>query len=190
MRELRLILILLLPLLFLTTCKKYPEDPFISLRTVKMRLEGEWQLERIEINGENVGYLYNDSLAPFTFKDFKFWFVFDFAIETPVGTKKETKDVLVINTSSRKKSDATNNVDISGTPFYFFPEKEKTFINVGTAGYLISTKEYKISTILFNLLTTYSWRWQIKTLYNKVFVIEKNKDNLNYRISFKKIRNH
>lgn len=37
----------------ISTYKKYPEDDF-TFRTFKQRLEGEWRIEKIEINRENV----------------------------------------------------------------------------------------------------------------------------------------
>ena len=45
------ILILLSTLLFLpiTSCKKYEDDHFIRLRTVKHRIEGSWRLNEIEL---------------------------------------------------------------------------------------------------------------------------------------------
>ena len=106
------------------------------------------------------------------------------------NSNKETKNILVVNTASRNKTNATRDVDVSGTAFYFDPEKEKTFLNIGTAGYIIPTNESKTSNIIFNLLTSYTWRWQIRTLYNKIFIIEKTKNDLKYRLSFKKIRNN
>ena len=56
-----------------TTCKKYPEDKFFSLRTVKQRLENEWQIQKIEINGSDATNLYNDSLSQ-SIDSYRFWF--------------------------------------------------------------------------------------------------------------------
>jgi hypothetical protein len=179
-------LILFAAFYIFTTCKKYPEDKFISFTTVKMRLEGEWQLERIEINDENVGYKYNDSLAPLTFKDYKFWFDFN----SKIGNQKY--QVLLINKSSKNESSALADVDVSGTSFDVFPKKGKSNLLIANSFDQISIKDVKSSSVLLNLIADNVFSgffWQIKKLYGKELILEKNKNSNNYRITFKKIRN-
>ena len=183
MKLLRNILFLIL-LLTLCSCKKYPEDKFISFTTVKMRLQGEWQLEKIEVNGENIGYKYNDSLAPLIFKDFKFWFVFDWKFNS---TSNETHNLFVINKSSKDKSKAIENVDVSGVEFSIFPKRDKK-LKIASVNNYIPINDFKSSKILLYLLSDYLW--QIRELYNKELIIEKTKNDLKYRLSFKKIRNN
>lgn len=169
-----------------TTCKKYPEDKFISFTTVKMRLEGEWQLERIEINDENVGYKYNDSLAPLTVKDYKFWF----DLGAKIGNQRY--NLFLINKSSKNEADALKDVDVSGTRFAISPKKEKNILLIANSFDQIAIKDVKSSNILLNLIgeNVFSgFFWQIKKLHSKQLILEKDKNGNNYRVSFKKIRN-
>lgn len=170
----------------LSTCKKYPEDKFISFTTVKMRLEGEWQLESIEINDENVGYKYNDSLAPLTFKDYKFWFDFG----SKIGNQKY--NLFLINKSSKDAKNSLENVDVSGTRFSISPKKNKELL-IANSFDQISIKDAKSSEILLNLIgdNVFSGAvlWQIKKLYSKELILEKTKNSFKYRVSLKKIRN-
>ncbi|MBS1650995.1 MAG: hypothetical protein JSU07_03205 [Bacteroidetes bacterium] len=50
--------ILIIVTLFLG-CKKFPEDPFISLRTAKDRLSGTWKISYIKQNGIDVTPSFN-----------------------------------------------------------------------------------------------------------------------------------
>lgn len=43
--------IVIISLLIFGSCKKYPEDPFISLKSPRSRLEGSWLLKKVTING-------------------------------------------------------------------------------------------------------------------------------------------
>ncbi|MBI2721062.1 MAG: hypothetical protein HYX39_02690 [Bacteroidetes bacterium] len=63
--------------LVITTCKKFPEDPFISLDTVKGRLKGNWKFESILYNGNDITATYNDTLTPYFIKDRIAKFSFD-----------------------------------------------------------------------------------------------------------------
>jgi hypothetical protein len=149
-----------------------------------MRLQGEWQLEKIEVNGENIGYKYNDSLAPLTFKDFKFWFVFDYKLESTSGNKKQTADLLVINKSSKNCADAIDNVEVTG--FDIYPKKDKLM------GFGIPKKAFPIndiisSLILKNILFVY---WEIMSLHNKQLIIERKISSGILRLCFKKTRNN
>lgn len=47
----RVILIVYIVLAGLSSCNKYPEGPKISLRTVKHRLSGDWEVTKFEVNG-------------------------------------------------------------------------------------------------------------------------------------------
>lgn len=172
----------------LSTCKKYPEDEFISFRTVKMRLEGEWQLERIEINYENVGYKYNDSLAPLTFKDYKFWFDFN----SKIGNQRY--QVLLINKSSKDEISALQEVDVTGTSFDVFPKKGKSNLIISNNfDGILPIKDSKSSAVLLNLIAenvSKGFFWQIKKLYSKQLILEKSKNSIKYKVYLKKIRNN
>lgn len=60
-----------------TTCKKFPEDPFISLNTVKDRLKGTWTVISIIHDDSEIINQYNDTIQPFFIKDITFNFSFD-----------------------------------------------------------------------------------------------------------------
>ncbi|MDI1355575.1 MAG: hypothetical protein PSX36_11685 [bacterium] len=49
--------------LFLTTCKKGEDDPLLSLRTRKARVEGDWMLESATVNLEFINFTQNTRLA-------------------------------------------------------------------------------------------------------------------------------
>ena len=185
-------LILFAAIFFLTTCKKYPEDTFISFRTVKMRLEGEWQLERIEINDENVGYKYSDSLSPITFKDFKFWFKFGVGANNVPGSKAKA-DLLMINKSSKSEADALKNPDVSGLDFSLNLKKKEIIIGGTSTEKTFSINDSVAYMIFTNLLITNLWvdrGWEIRTLYSKKLIIERTKkNNIKYKLHLKKIRN-
>jgi hypothetical protein len=169
----------------LSTCKKYPEDKFISFTTVKMRLEGEWQLERIEINDENVGYKYDDSLVPLTFKDYKFWFKFCVEANDVPGSNAKA-DLLMINKSSKKEDDALKDPDVSGFDFYLDPKLKKIGISGESTRKRFPIKDTVANKIFTNLFVS---AWKVRNLYNKIFIIEMTKNNIKHRLSFKKIRN-
>lgn len=187
MRKILLYLSLLSLLFTLSTCKKYPEDPFISLRTVKMRLEGEWQLESIEINGEDAGFKYNDSLAPLTFTDYKFWFSFGAKIDN----SSQKYNLFLINKSSKSEESALNSIDVSGTRFSIYPTKDKDLL-IANSFDQIAIKDSNSSGILLNLLAdnilSGAVVWQIKKLYKKELILQKEKKGILYRIKLKKTR--
>lgn len=176
----------------LYTCKKYPEDKFISFSTSKYRLEGEWQLEKIEINDENVGFKYDDSLAPLTFKDFKFWFKFGYCLNTPASGSRETVDLLMINKFSKKEADAINDAEVSGLAFGLSPKERDLGITLSLKKIfpINDPVAFKIlsNLLLVNLLVDRQG-WEVRALHNKQLIIERTKNNIKSRINFKKIRN-
>ena len=165
----------------LSTCKKYPEDDF-AFRTVKQRLEGEWRIEKIEINGENVNYKYNDSL-PIPVTDFYFWFVYNKLAPNP--NKNETRNLFLINKSSKSYKDAYNNNDVS---IGHFGDDD------GTKKYLNNwldknqTKDTVVANIYKHLLESYTYkeRYSIQSLYHKTLITQAVRNNNIYRIYFKK----
>jgi hypothetical protein len=57
------IIVLFVYLLTLQSCKKYPEDKFISLRSPGKRLERfTWKIKEIRLDGNLINSKYNDSL--------------------------------------------------------------------------------------------------------------------------------
>ena len=45
--------ILIILLTLLQGCKKYPDDPFISFASPRSRIEGDWLLQKVTINGDD-----------------------------------------------------------------------------------------------------------------------------------------
>ena len=177
-------ILLLLTVFTLSTCKKYPDDKFISFATSKCRLEGEWQLERIEVNDENVGWRYDDSLAPLTFKDFKFWFKFGVKANNVPGSKDKA-DLLIINKSSKSEKDALSNPDVSVFDFYLDPKIEKIGVSGVSKKKPFPIMDFVSNTIFTNLFVS---AWKVRTLYNKSLIIEVTLNTVKHRLAFKKIR--
>ena len=165
----------------LSTCKKYPEDDF-AFRTVKQRLEGQWRIENIEINGENVNYKYNDSL-PIPVTDFYFWFVYNKLAPNP--NKDDTRDLFLINKSSKCYKDAYDNNDVAVSHFGLDDKKVSIALGIGASSII---NDVQSSKIIENLFSTYTYRELaiIKKLYHKTLIIQKEKNNNVYRIYFKK----
>ncbi len=168
-----------------TTCKKYPEDKF-AFRTVKARLDAEWQIQNIEIDGTDAIGLYNDSLAPLKITDLYFWFVFDNLIQNQ--NKEQTKNLLLVNTSSKSYKNAYNNNDFGITHFAVenTPHGKKSALNLG--GIREFTYDEKKFQVLLHLLNAFSYEetFFIKSLYHKTLIIQKEKNNHIYRIYFKR----
>ena len=150
-----------------------------------MRLEGEWQLERIEINNENIGYKYNDSLVPLNFKDFKFWFKFGVEANDVPGSKAKA-DLLMINKSSKSEADALKDPDVSGFDFYLDPKIKIMGISGESTEKRFPIKDEVAHRVLTNLFRA---RWEVRTLYNKILIIERVQNNTKHRLHLKKIRN-
>jgi hypothetical protein len=55
-------------ILFLTTCKKYPEDKGINIRQAKWRIFGDWELNRVLLDGNDVTQQMDDSVSNRNFK--------------------------------------------------------------------------------------------------------------------------
>ncbi|MCA6437485.1 MAG: hypothetical protein IM600_10280 [Bacteroidetes bacterium] len=72
-----IVYILFIVLITHSNCRKFKEDPFISLKTVKTRMKGEWKVRKLELNGEDVIHKYNDSIAPKNFNSVRVFISFD-----------------------------------------------------------------------------------------------------------------
>lgn len=51
MRSMKLIILQCVVCLFISSCKKYPDGPLISLRTKQARITARWQMEKYLVNG-------------------------------------------------------------------------------------------------------------------------------------------
>lgn len=178
---LKLVTIVIITITCFTTCKKYPEDPFISLRTVKQRMTGEWQFEGLEINGEDVIYKYNDSLAPLSLNDFYFWFKFD--LKNYGGGGKIP--LLFVNKSTKNAHDAED-ADVCGIGFVIQPKKSKKFYITGSWEYVVNKDPFS-SKLIINLWGA-GHDWNIKKLYKNKMVMQKEINGNTHRLYLKKIR--
>jgi hypothetical protein len=169
----------ILSVIVFSTCKKYPEDPFISLRTIKMRMAAEWQIEKIEVNGENINYKYSDSLVPLNLTDFYFRFKFhlkDYGDRIP--------EIMFINKSSKNSHDAEN-TDVCGITFNLNP---KTKFSIAGAPWTYVPQRDLISGNLLLKIWGAGKKWDIKRLYNKQMILEKNINGAIHRIYLKQTR--
>lgn len=135
----------------LTTCKKFPEDEFISLNTVKDRLKGNWKFESIKYHGNNITQTYNDSIAPYFIDD------------------------MVLNFSFGRTSTVNNQKvnDLSIRPaygvMYFSISKTNIFFRKNSA----------LNTL--NSIFLSSESFSIKKLYRGKFKIQNSKYEINLR---------
>lgn len=74
--KIKTLIIGILLLIFFTTCKKFPEDNFISIRTIEERLTGIWKVTQIKRNGVDITETYNDSIKPAIVSETLFEFSF------------------------------------------------------------------------------------------------------------------
>lgn len=153
--------------LVISTCKKFPEDPFISLRTVKMRLKTEWKLNKIIVNGTDYTQSYNDSLINEDFTSMKFDVnTNDVGLSDYIG---------VINTEN--KTSFVNYFNLNKNKTLFF---RQWAFNSGPNYTYDGTNLKHINNVLG--LGTY----KILKLYNKHFIIETNYNSNTYEIQYKK----
>ena len=71
MRKLIFYIVFLFIIVSLFTCKKYSQDPSISIHTTKGRLQGDWTIKSIKVNDLDVTSQYSDSLGLSNIKDLK-----------------------------------------------------------------------------------------------------------------------
>lgn len=178
-----IILLSLLGFVF-TTCKKYPEDRGLQLKTVKDRIDGEWKIDRIEINDVDMTYQYNDSLQPMAITDFYFWFNFSLYFNN------ENVDIIAINKSSKDARAAANEADVGAIDLYL--ENKKREIGFSSGFEKIPVKDPNslrfLTQRVFNFKPLVRAAWLIKSLTKKIMIIEKNVDNNKYRIYFRNTR--
>ncbi len=177
-----LLLISFVAVLF-TTCKKYPEDEFISLRTVKQRLEAEWQIQKIEINGNDVTYMYNDSLSQ-SIDSYRLWI--DLNVPTD-NNPNHNNNYVYLNKSSKPKSEASD-VDISVLAIVYQPKKEKK-IWLGKIPLVnFPIKEANEANVFIRTIGNFQM-WDLRKLYKSEMIWSINYVSLSKKIFFKKTRN-
>ena len=177
-----LVLLISLVAVLFTTCKKYTEDEFISLRTMVNRLEGEWQIEKIEMNGNDVTYMYNDSLSQ-SIDSYRLWFDLNVQIQENNNTKT---DYVYINKSSKSKNDGSD-ADICVISFGYSPKKDKKIGLTGSPNSHFNVKDSIESKFFIRFIGNWQ-RWDIRKLYTTEMIWSINNGSLSKKIVFKKIR--
>jgi len=157
------IYIIALTLLF-SDCKKFPEDPFISLRTVRMRMQGEWMINKIQINGNDFTESYNDSLMNQQIPDFK--------VEI---TKSHNESDFIGILKSHRTTTFDNQIDVEKKVVYF----RKWTFNSG----LVEKPDSTNLRVFNNLIRG---QFEIRKLYKKDFIIKRSNDNGTCEIHFRK----
>ena len=161
--------------LLFTTCKKYPEDKFYSWRTAKQRLEGEWKITSVLINGDDAAYKYNDSL-PIPITEYYLWIK-----SKTLLVIESNRNLFLINKSSKSFTEAKD-ADVFGTKLSFESEKKQISVSNRTEKPIKDS----ISCLVFkNMFKNY---WDIKKLHRKEMILEKTVNNNNYRLTLKNIR--
>jgi hypothetical protein len=125
-----------------TTCKKFPEDPFISLNTVQDRLKGTWKFVSIMHEGNEIISIYNDSIQPASISDLQIHFSF--------GRKSTTTGNPIVNDFS---------IYSGYLSMYFEIKKKKIFFKNNVGGF-------------FNKLFSSSEYFDIQKLYNGTLKIK------------------
>lgn len=156
----------LIVLAVLPGCKKYPEDPFISLRTAKQRLTREWKINRIIVNGNDQTNSYNDSLINKNFTD----------LTLQIGEESELTEFYGNLTGGDKERYTT---------LFSFKGKEKSTLTALVFSQNTANNYY--DTLNVNLINNVFGKYPFKILklYKKDFIIEATKNNNVYEIHFK-----
>src|ERR1700741_2068351 len=140
-----ILIIILSGFLILTnSCKKYPEDPFYSLRSSEKRLTGKWIITKIVKDGSAITSQYNDTLYPYAYDSFVFYFKFDDPDRHPKA------DVSVNNNTIFNMGFG---IDPKLSSMGMYPPNESPIISDTTA-------YEKLTRLLF-------YRWKVRELYRK-----------------------
>ncbi|MBK9286049.1 MAG: hypothetical protein IPM51_17270 [Sphingobacteriaceae bacterium] len=177
--KIRIIISLTFLLFILGDCKKYPEDKFISLRTPKARLEsGRWYITKILYDGNDITYLYNDSIAPRKCDDITF--LFDFCVE-----KAEHDPYRLVYLGLKEPSNGNSISDIATWDVSFTEKRKELCLSYG------GTYNKIKDTIIHQKIHSLMWGcWEINKLYGKKLHITRpdyNNKTLKYEVSFTKI---
>ena len=174
----------ILTLLF-SACKKYPEDDLVSLRTIRQRMEAEWQIKKIEINGSDVTYMYNDSLSQ-SIDSYRLWFDFNSATD---DNPDHNKDFMYINKSSKSKKDAKD-ADICVLDLGGDQRRFKMLLISSVSRTIFPVKDSSEFKVFTRLLSQFQkgQLWEIRKLYKTEMIWSINNGTLSKKIVFKKTR--
>lgn len=151
--------------LLISTCKKFPEDEFISLRRVKGRLEGAWKFEYIKINNQNLTLSFTDSLN-YPIEDIKIAFAF----ERDNGYKFQKVNDVTFTTQ------CPNCINVGRL---FFSLDKRYFNKKSYIYFTLNSNENSLTRLFMNISSA-----EILTLYNKKMTLKTS----NYEVRLSKIK--
>jgi hypothetical protein len=146
------------------------------------RLEGEWQIEKIEMNGNDVTYMYNDSLSQ-SIDGYRLWFDLNVKIDP---NSNSTASYVYLNKSSKSKNDARD-ADVCVLGLVTDPRKDKK-IWLGKIPLLnFPIKEVNESNLFIRTIGNFQM-WDLRKLYKSEMIWSINNGSLSKKIVFKKTR--
>jgi hypothetical protein len=160
MKTIILIFITIILLLPFSGCKKYPEGPLISFRTIEKRIHGNWKVENYLVNGSDSINLLKNSYGD----------TINFDIATP-GSGEGDNRILVYSQGNPYLdgifyfTDDGNNIIFS----FFISVDSVQIINLGPLNKYVHSE------------------WKILKLSNKNMRLETNYENIYYKLIMKKI---
>lgn len=152
-----------------TTCKKYPEDNFYSLKNPEKRVVGSWELIEYNFNGSSIISALNDKLKTFDIKELGL-----------IVTAKQGKVLQKYYFTPAKIGNGNTDPLLDNSKFAFTGRNTNKFAD-------------SVQNLLF--LTPQSFKgngytkWDIRNLYKNKMHLQLNTDSGNYDIYFEKIRN-
>lgn len=156
--------------LFFSTCRKFTEDKFISFKTVKARLKGNWRVKYINYNASDITNTYSDSL---NISDINA-VIFGFSFDRDNGYRNQTVDDVSIN----GKDLNGNDTNLGRNYFELYPKNKKK-INSNLNIYFTLNGS---PTALTRLLGS-SYYFEIKKLYrNELHMVNPEYDILLHKI--------
>ncbi|MBL7917453.1 MAG: hypothetical protein JNM96_03590 [Bacteroidia bacterium] len=168
--------------LFVDCGKKYPDDPFITPRSSKRRLQykagdpSQWNIVTVKVNGVDMTQAFNDSLQPHKFSDIHFRFVLDFwkKFEGVDGYTFVYINYWNFNGWHEKSEVAAwySSINSKRKNLLFYRLNDPIYINDTIA-----------ERILYNLLAV---NWEVRRLYGKYMVIKQTKFGKEYEVVFKR----
>ncbi len=176
MKKNRIILFILIAFLFVFSCKKFDEDPFVSIIRPKKRIlafseNSSWQIENIVIDGANANNLYQDSINPINLHELHFYF--------KNGRLNEEDDPNGFVSSTPIKPGILNPGDITSLSYVINSKTENLSLRARRI------KDSSITKVLFTNFLSYGSN-HIKRLYGKEMILTKTIKNKFYEINFKR----
>ena len=148
---------LLLLIVFLTSCKKYDEGPWISLNSKEKRLVGTWEVEKFTVNGYDSTHYFRKYDSPkFAIVESGLFILLEDILTAPINPRKSLSGYWNFEDKKRELKWIFNNQD----------SQDETGIDIGPLS---------IDRTSF---------WEIKRLKMNELFIETNYDGSHYRIEF------